>query len=355
MQPESPESAPPHAVALGTAGGPRWWGSGPGPRRSGIATAVVVGGAAYLVDCGQGAGEQLSRAGIPLRSLRGVFLTHLHSDHTVDLAALTVFGFMSMRSPRQRPVAILGPGNRGALPPVSPVADVAPRPAFPDNPTPGTAEMVTKLLQAYSTDLTDRMLDSLRPSPLSFFTASDIAVPQGIGYHPNDNPCPSGMEPFEVYRDELVRVTATLVRHPPVAPAFAFRFDTDGGSVTISGDTAYCENLVRLAEDTDLLMHEAIDFDWVERSYADEDPKVARAAKQHHHKSHSSPQQAGRVAAEAGARALALHHLVPGDADPSVWRGARDTYDGPVLVPDDLQVISFARAGSRVPQPVGEA
>ncbi|WP_409181911.1 MBL fold metallo-hydrolase [Amycolatopsis sp. VS8301801F10] len=352
MQPATPGTAQPYVVTLGTAGGPRWWGSGPGRRRSGIATAVVVGEAAYLVDCGQGAGEQLSRAGIPLSSLRGIFLTHLHSDHTVELAALTVFGFMAMRNPRQRPVSILGPGNRGALPPVSPVAETAPGPAFPDNPTPGTSELVTTLLRAFGTDLTDRMLDSLRPSPLSLFTASDITVPEHLGYHPNDNPCPAA-EPFEIYQDELVRVTATLVQHPPVAPAFAFRFDTGAGSVTISGDTTYCPNLVRLAEDTDLLLHEAIDFDWVERSYLDEDPRIALAAKQHHHKSHSSPRQAGQVAAEAGARALALHHLVPGDADPSVWRAARDTYAGPVLVPDDLQEISFARV--RRPQPVGEA
>ena len=106
---------------------------------------------------------------------------------------------------------------------------------------------------------------------------------------------------------------------------------------------------MRLAQDTDLLMHEAIDFDWVERAYAHEEPEIAQASVDHHHKSHTSPQQAGSIAARAGARALALHHLVPGTADPGVWRRAKETFDGPLCVPDDLEVISFARQENASP------
>ncbi|GAC1378128.1 MAG: hypothetical protein NVSMB43_19740 [Pseudarthrobacter sp.] len=149
--------------------------------------------------------------------------------------------------------------------------------------------------------------------------------------------------PRTLYRDELVTVTATLVKHPPVAPAFAFRFQTANGSVTISGDTAPCENLVRLAEGTDLLMHEAIDFDWVDCAYAHEEPQTAQASVDHHRKSHTSATQAGEIATRAGAKALALHHLVPGTADPAVWRRAEETFDGPLYVPDDLEIISFAQ------------
>ena len=332
----------PHVVALGTAGGPRWWkGAGQG-ERSGIATAVMVGEAAYLVDMGHGVGRQLMMAGIEIPQIRGMFLTHLHSDHTIDLASMTVFGFLHIVDPAQRPIRILGPGNRGMLPLPSPRAATAPEPLFPENPTLGTREMVETLLRAYSTDVNDRVIDSLRPSPLKYFQAEDIVVPDSAGYHPNADPTPD-MEPFEIYRDELVTVTATLVRHPPIAPAYAFRFDTAGGSVTISGDTAPCDNLVRLAEDTDLLMHEAIDFGWVEKAYAHEEPVTAQASVDHHHKSHTSPRQAGEIATRAGARALALHHLVPGTADPAVWRRAEETFAGPVYVPDDLEIISFAR------------
>ena len=332
----------PHIVALGTAGGPRWWKGATQGERAGIATAVVVGDAVYLVDVGHGVGRQMMMAGLGIPQIRGIFLTHLHSDHTIDLASMTVFGFLHIVDPGQRPIRILGPGDRGMLPPASPRAAAAPEPVFPDSPTLGTKDMVRTLLHAYSTDINDRVFDSLRPSPLKYFQAEDIAVPAGSGFHPNANPVPA-MEPFEIYRDELVTVTATLVKHPPIAPAFAFRFQTAGGSVTISGDTAPCDNLVRLAADTDLLMHEAIDFDWVSRAYAHEEPGTAQASVDHHHKSHTSARQAGEIATRAGAKALALHHLVPGTAGPEVWRRAEETFDGPVYVPDDLEVISFAR------------
>lgn len=77
----------------------------------------------------------------------------------------------------KQPVRIIGPGDRGELPPVSPRAVVAPQPLFPANPTPGTASMFFALMQAYATDLNDRVIDALRPSPLDYFQASDIKIP----------------------------------------------------------------------------------------------------------------------------------------------------------------------------------
>ena len=309
--------------------------------RAGIATAVVVGDATYLVDCGQGVGVQLTKSGLSLSSLRGVFLTHLHTDHTIDLAALVLFGLMSLNALDDGPVKLIGPGARGTLPPVSPRAEKAPDVLFADDAIAGTTAMFDTLMRAFSTDLADRMLDSLRPSPYRFVEPQDISIPADAGFEPNDNPSPAGMEPFEVYRDDLVRVTATLVEHRPMAPAFAYRFDTPGGSVTISGDTAPSDNLVRLAANTDLLLHEALDFDWAVRGYPSIDPRTVAAIVDHHRKAHSSPEQAGLVAAKAGARALALHHLVPGFAEESVWRAARTTFDDDLFVPDDLDIIRF--------------
>ncbi|MER7014248.1 MBL fold metallo-hydrolase [Saccharopolyspora sp. NPDC000359] len=347
-----PADPRPKVVTLGTAGGPRWWAGADAGKRAGIATAVLVGDRTYLVDAGHGVGRQLNLAGVPISSLRAVFLTHLHSDHTVDLASLAIFGMFALADD-QPPVRIIGPGDRGALPPVAPRAVVPPSPVFPDHPTPGTAAMFHHLMAAHATDLNDRVLDALRPSPLDRFHAEDIRIPEGIGYHPNDNPTPEGVPPFEVYADDLVTVTATLVRHPPIAPAFAFRFDTAHGSVTISGDTAPCENLVRLARGTDLLLHEAIDFDWVHRTYAGGGP-TAQASIDHHTKSHTSPDQAVDIANAAGAAALALHHLVPGTAPRSVWEAAAARCHGTFLVPDDLDVLhvgALRAAGGEVVAP----
>ena len=80
----------PRIITLGTAGGPRWWSSRTGQHRHGIATAVVVGEKYYLVDAGLGVGRQLERAGLAFDDMRAMFITHLHSDHTVDIPGLTM-------------------------------------------------------------------------------------------------------------------------------------------------------------------------------------------------------------------------------------------------------------------------
>lgn len=329
----------PHVITLGTAGGPRVWtnttGSSP---RCGIATAIVAGDRWYLVDCGLGVYQQIRKAGLDITGLAGIFITHLHSDHIVDLNNILTLGFTDFQK-QIRQVPIYGPGDRGMLPPVSPRARNEVHPVYPDNPTPGTEDLVDLSLRASATDLNDRVLDSLRPDPREIWAPVDIALPGEIGYHPDDNPSPE-MEGFLIHEDDHVRVTATLVMHPPVAPAFAFRFDLDDHSVTISGDTRYSPNLRALAEGTDLLLHEAIDFEWA-HSFNDITTAVGRAVIDHHRKSHSSPGDAGRIAEESGAKTLALHHLVPGHADPSVWDAAATTYTGKLLIPEDNQIIEL--------------
>lgn len=327
-------------ITLGTAGGPRWWGAGESIRRSGIATAIAVGDTYYLVDAGHGVGRRMNEAGLSMKNLRAVFLTHLHSDHTIDLPSLAMFGLYEMLDRSGPPVRLLGPGDRGLLPQISPFAEVAPQPVASHCPTPGTKQMFETIVAAYATDLNDRVLDGLRPSPLDLFTAEDIDVPADCGYHPNDNPTPQ-MEPFEIYRDELVTVSAILVAHPPIAPAFGFRFETAAGSVTISGDTAPTANMVTLARDTDLLLHEAIDFDFIEEKYRGRTDQGSRASREHHYKSHTSPRDAARIASQACARGLALHHLVPSTAPTEVWHEAAEDFTGEFILPHDLDVITL--------------
>lgn len=334
-----PQTPGPCVVTLGTAGGPRWWNTPAGAQRSGISTAVVVRGRVYLVDCGQGAGRQLKNAGLRLEQVRGVFLTHLHSDHTVDLAPLLLFSQFERKDPALAPIVVRGPGRRGKLPPVSLRASVAPRPVAPANPTPGTEDLFEALSAAYATDINDRVFDSCTRPPSDHFEVRDIELPNGTGFDPNDAVSPD-MEPFPVFRDEVVEVTATLVSHHPTAPAYAFRFDTAEGSVTVSGDTAPCRNLVRLAQGTDLLLHEAIDLNLIAKQYTD--VTLMKATMDHHRRAHTTAREAGEIATAAGARALALHHLVPAFAPHESWLEAQHTFSGDLFVPDDLQVISFA-------------
>lgn len=336
----------PHIITLGTAGGPRWWTPIGAGSRFGISTAVVVGDRSYLVDAGLGAGRQFTRAGLSMDDLGAIFLTHLHSDHTTDLANLALFGMFGITSDRL-PIPIIGPGDRGMLPPVSPRAITSPSVVAPHLPTPGTADLFRLLMEAYATDLNDRVLDALRPSPFDLFEASDIVIPGAAGFHPNDAPTPD-MEPFSVFEDDRVRVEAILVEHPPIAPAFGYRFTTDAGSVAISGDTAKTPNLVRLAQDVDLLLHEAISFEWVEELYGHRTDEAARASRDHHHKSHTSVEGALDIATQACARRLALHHLVPGHLDTAALGRVLTSSTVDAVVPADLDRLELAPRTQRL-------
>jgi ribonuclease BN (tRNA processing enzyme) len=134
-----------------------------------------------------------------------------------------------------------------------------------------------------------------------------------------------------------VRVTAALVDHPPVAPAFAFRFDTPDRAIVFSGDTTRCEAVVRLAEGADVLVHETLWVPAVDRLVA----RVANAAtlKAHIIASHTAVEDVGRVAAAAGVTTLVLSHLVPAD-DPTLtdamWiAAARPHFTGEIVVAHD--------------------
>ncbi|MFV0406247.1 MAG: MBL fold metallo-hydrolase [Propioniciclava sp.] len=334
-------SSAPYAITLGTGGGPVWDRSGD---RTGIATALVIGDRTYLIDAGSGVGRQLVRAGRRFDSLRGIFITHLHSDHIVDLGALMIFSIMRMPVTATHRIPIIGPGPRGVLPQVSPRSTRPVAPDFPEDPTPGIGGTVDYLMRAFATDLNDRKLDSLKSTPLDWFHPQEIQIPAEVGFHANDNPTPD-VAPFPIFEDEAVRVTATLVKHAPLAPAFGFRFETDGGVLVVSGDTGPTPNLVRLAHQADLLLHEALDFDWVEEQYAADRSEAAEAVRDHHYAAHTSPRDAIRIATEAGARQLALHHLVPRTGAQESWFRDAGAYPGRFSVPADLEVIPLVPRG----------
>src|SRR5699024_11769192 len=98
------------AIALGTAGGRKWWGME--NVDAGIITAIVIDGSGYLVDFGSGAGRQLRNAGFTFTDVEALFVTHMHSDHTVDLASLLLIGHHEVKDEK---LTILGPGLRGKL------------------------------------------------------------------------------------------------------------------------------------------------------------------------------------------------------------------------------------------------
>jgi ribonuclease BN (tRNA processing enzyme) len=160
-------------------------------------------------------------------------------------------------------------------------------------------------------------------------------------------PLKSLIYPHEIKRDEVViqnqsiKVTAAQVVHPPMKPAFAYRFEHQGKTIVISGDTTYSENLVRLAQGADVLVHEIMHTPSLDQLLATE-PNATRL-KEHLLASHSTPEQVGRVATEAKVKKLVLSHFVPGGypyLDDSVWfNSIKPHFNGEIIVGSDLMEI----------------
>lgn len=288
-QSTSPKKQGTRLVLLGTGGGPR-----PNKMRYQPAVLIVANDVPYVIDCGNGVSRQMVLAGINLRNLRHIFITHQHSDHNLEYGNLIYNAWAS--------------GFKGRI----------------DSYGPPPLEKMTKLffdMNVY--DINIRIPDEGRP-PLS-----PMVFPHEINQ--------AGL----VMQDENVKVTAALVNHPPVVPAFAFRFDTPGKSIVISGDTTPSDNLIKLSKGADILVHEVIH----KQSLAKLMARIPNADRllEHIVASHTTVEDVGKVAQEAGVKTLVLTHFVPSD-DPSVtdemWRGpAKTNFDGEIIVGRDLMEL----------------
>lgn len=276
-------------ILLGTAGGPT-----PKRTRSGPAQVILAGDAAYVVDCGDGVARQLVLAGVPFQALRHVFITHHHSDHNADYGNLLLLFWASGLA---HGVDSWGP------PPLGRITEL--------------------FLQMSAPDIDVRTVDEGRP-------------PLGQLIHPHELPH-AGL----VMEDENVRVTAALVQHPMVPVAYAYRFDAPDRSIVISGDTAKSAALVQLAAGADVLVHEAFyppAVDHMVTGRANAEP-----LRRHLLASHTSAEDCGRVAAEAGVKTLVLSHFVPAEEPPvtdEMWAEAAGRhFKGRIVVGKDLMEI----------------
>jgi ribonuclease BN (tRNA processing enzyme) len=276
-------------VLLGTAGGPT-----PKAGRAAPAQVLLFDDAAYVVDCGNGVPRQLRLAGVPLRSLRHVFLTHHHSDHNADYGTLLLLAWASD---------------------LTTIVDTC-------GPLPLT-KMTALFLEMNETDVKVRMADEGRPPLAPLIRPHDVAD-EGV-----------------VLREGGLTVACTHVSHPLVEHALAYRFDSPDRSIVISGDTSPSANLIRLAKNADVLVHEVIYLPAIDKMIAGS-PNPA-ALKRHLLASHTPVEEAGRVAAEANVRTLVLSHFVPGEPGlvaNSAWlEGAKKHFKGEVILGEDLLQI----------------
>ncbi|MGA5115082.1 MBL fold metallo-hydrolase [Streptomyces pseudogriseolus] len=266
---------------LGTAGGPPPYGE-----RMGIASAVTVGTDTYLVDCGRGAVTQYLRAGLSMPSLKGIFLTHLHADHIVDYFdfPLLCAGVMPPQPGLGGTVRVWGPG---------PSDTVTAGPVTPEQPAPGIVETTRRANAAFAASTNAFVAEGFGIDPVSMFDVTELAARPGTVVTVLDTPA--------------LKVTATRVPHGNMSPAYAYRFDTADGSVVFSGDTSRSDDLITLARDCDLLVHEAVDAAWFEET------GLPATVVEHMREVHTDIAEVGGIAAAAGARQVVLSHLAPAD------------------------------------------
>jgi ribonuclease BN (tRNA processing enzyme) len=273
-------------ILLGTGGGPR-----PRKARSASAQVIITNNTAYIIDCGNGVARQLVFADVPLPIVRHIFLTHHHSDHNADYGNLIWLAWESGLSTR---VDTWGP------PPLD--------------------KMTQLFFEMNAYDIETRIKNEGR-----------LPVAPLVHVHERSESGP-------VMQDANVRVTATLVDHPPVVPAFAYRFDASDRSIVISGDTRPCENLVKLAQGADVLVHSAMYVPALDRLVARVPNATTLKASILAHQ--TSAEDAGRIAQAAAVQTLVLSHLVPADdaeVTDQMWiSAARKYFRGPVIVGRDL-------------------
>lgn len=264
-------------------------GSGAGPRidlkQFGPGILVEAGGERLLFDCGRGITLRMAQAGISHGSISRLFLTHLHSDHVIQIPDLLLTGWVG--GGRKIPLEVWGPE--------------------------GTGSMMGHLLQAFVFDIHMRR------------DVDEKVAGDGIKVLSHD------IREGIVLDTQGIKVTAFLVDHSPVEPAFGYRVDYRGHSVVLSGDTRASENLIRFARGADVVIHEVLDEETV-RTWFPGNPRLVAAilAK------HTTPEQAGEIFTRIKPR-LAVYSHAP-NAERVITQ-TRKTYKGPLQGAEDLLSI----------------
>jgi ribonuclease Z len=261
--------------------------------RYGPAQLILSEAAKILVDCGSGVTQRLVAAGTPGCALDALLLTHLHSDHLVDLSQLVV---SSWHQGRDRPLPVYGP--------------------------PGTRRYVEGLMALWEPELSQRIAHEKRPST----AALQVEVTEISG--------------GEVLAFDGLEVRVVEVDHKPVRHAFGFVFEATGQKLALSGDTRRCAALIEAARDADLLVHEV----FVHREMpvvpgVRSAETVANVAAYH-----TLSGEVGKIASEAGVKALALTHFVPPAADrEALLAEVAADFAGPLVLAEDLLRIDLSR------------
>jgi ribonuclease BN (tRNA processing enzyme) len=273
-----------HIVLLGT-GNPA-----PDPNRSGPSVAIVANGTPYLVDMGPGVVRRVAAAslkgirGLESTNIKHVFVTHLHSDHTLGYPDLIFTPWVMERS---EPLNVYGPK--------------------------GLAAMTKHLLKAYREDIKVRTEGLEKANK----TGYKVVVHE--------------IQPGLVYKDENVVVRAFPVKHGSWHQAFGYRFETSDKTIVISGDTRPTETVVANCNGCDVLIHEV----YPESGFAG----ISLDRQKYHRSFHTSAIELATIATQAKPRLLVLYHqLLFWGSEEEILGELRANYKGEVVSGHDLDV-----------------
>lgn len=286
----------------------------PDNKRGNPCVAVIVNGRVHVVDTGERSSETLNQMGVDAGRIETVLLTHFHSDHIGGLGSVNLQRWVAERS--DSPLRVFGP--------------------------PGVDRVVTGFNEAYALDSSYRTAhhsEALADPTTSAMVAEEFPVPA------------AGTSDLVLEQDGLT-ITAFEVDHSPVGPVVGYRFDYKGRSAVISSDTVYSENLVEASRETDLLVHDALSYELL--------MMVSDASKEAGLKNrgqilaevtdyHATAPQAADAAQKAGARALAITHIIP----PLPLKGLEEVFladapqrfDGPLWLASDGDLYSLPVGG----------
>ncbi|HXS74595.1 MAG TPA: MBL fold metallo-hydrolase [Terracidiphilus sp.] len=264
----------------------------PDPSSSGPCVAIVVNGQAYLFDAGPGvvrqaqaAAEKFGIEALDATHLTRLFITHLHSDHTLGYPDLILTPWVVGR---REPLEVYGPK--------------------------GIAAMTDHLKQAYAADI------QVRTNGMEGLNDAGLAV----NVHEIDG---TGV----VYKDPNVTVRSIVVKHGSWPQAFGFAIDAGGRRIVISGDTMPTESVVKACNGCDILVHEVYSEDRFNLVFG-----TARG--QYHRGFHTSTRQLAELASRAKPKLLVLYHQLyfgaPEEVD--LVKEIHQTYSGLVVNGRDL-------------------
>jgi ribonuclease BN (tRNA processing enzyme) len=260
------------------------------PDRFGPSVAIIVDETPYLVDMGAGVVRRASAAfkkgvkALEASKLGTVFVTHLHSDHTVGYPDLI---FTPWVLERARPLDVYGPK--------------------------GLRSMTEYLLKAYQEDIAIRTTGG-EPSKKT----DPIVIPHEV-------------KPGVVYKDQKVTVKAFLVTHGAWKEAFGYRFETPDRTIVISGDTSPSRSVADNCDGCDVLIHEVYSLE----GFAKRPPEWQK----YHSTFHTSSRELGELATKAKAKMLILYHqLIWSSTEEELLKEVRQTFKGEVVSAHDLDI-----------------